>query len=256
MIHYPLSTLMLAGIREILVITTPRDRPQFEEMLGDGSRWGIELRYTIQERPEGIAQAFLIGEDFIEGEGVCLILGDNIFHGEGLSGKLQRIAERTDGATIFGYHVRDPERYGVVNFDDDGNATDIEEKPAAPKSHYAVTGLYFYDHQIVDVAKSLEPSGRGELEITDVNRWYLDQGQLSVELMSRGTAWLDTGTHQALLDAGNFVQVIEQRVGLKIACLEEAAYRMGFIDRGALSDLADEYGSSSFGAYLRQIVDE
>ncbi len=256
MIHYPLSTLMLAGIREILIITTPRDRPQFEEMLGDGSRWGIELQYAIQERPEGIAQAFLIGEDFIGGEGVCLILGDNIFYGEGLSGKLQRLAERTDGATIFGYHVRDPERYGVVSFDDDGNATDIEEKPTAPKSPYAVTGLYFYDHQIVDVAKSLEPSGRDELEITDVNRWYLDQGQLSVELLSRGTAWLDTGTHEALLDAGNFVQVIEQRVGLKIACLEEVAYRMGLIDRGALSDLADEYGSSSFGAYLRQIVDE
>ncbi len=256
MIHYPLSTLMLAGIRDILVITTPRDRPQFEEMLGDGSRWGIDLRYATQEQPAGIAQAFLIGEDFIGGEGVCLILGDNIFYGEGLSRRLQQVAGRTYGATVFAYYVRDPERYGVVSFDDDGNATDIEEKPVAPKSHYAVTGLYFYDHQIVDVARSLEPSGRGELEITDVNRRYLDQGQLSVELLSRGTAWLDTGTHEALLDAGNFVQVIEQRVGLKIACLEEVAYRMGLIDRGALSDLADEYGSSSFGAYLRQIVDE
>ena len=256
MIHYPLATLMLAGIRDVLVITTPDDQSQFEAMLGDGSRWGIHLQYAMQERPDGIAQAFLIGEEFIDVEPVCLILGDNIFYGEGLSGRLQQIAERTEGATVFGYYVRDPERYGVVSFDDEGNATDIEEKPAEPKSRYAVTGLYFYDNQIVDVAKSIKPSGRGELEITDVNRWYLDRGQLSVEVLSRGTAWLDTGTHKSLLDAGNFVQVIEQRVGLKIACLEEVAYRMGYIDRAALSDLAAEHGSSSYREYLDQIMDE
>ncbi len=256
MVHYPLSTLMLAGIRDILIITTPYDRPQFEAMLGDGSRLGINLHYASQERPEGIAQAFLIGEEFIGGEPVCLILGDNIFYGEGLAGKLQQAAEQTEGATVFGYYVRDPERYGVVSFDDEGNATNIEEKPAEPKSHHAVTGLYFYDHQIVDVAKSIEPSDRGELEITDVNSWYLERGQLSVEVLSRGTAWLDTGTHESLLDAGNFVQVIEQRVGLKIACLEEVAFRMGYIDLAALSDLADGYGSSSYQEYLQQIVNE
>ena len=256
MIHYPLSTLMLAGIRDILVITTPEDRPQFEATLEDGSRWGIQLRYATQERPDGIAQAFIIGEDFIGGVPVSLILGDNIFYGEGLSQRLQRAVARTDGATVFGYYVRDPERYGIVSFDDQGNATDIEEKPVDPKSHYAVTGLYFYDGQIVDVAKSIKPSARGELEITDVNRWYLDQQQLTVEVLSRGTAWLDTGTHESLLDAGNFVQVIERRVGLKIACLEEVAFRMGFIDRAALTDLAAGYGSSSYQAYLLQIMDE
>ena len=256
MIHYPLSTLMLAGIRDILVITTPEDRPQFEATLEDGSRWGIQLRYATQERPAGIAQAFIIGEDFIGGVPVSLILGDNIFYGEGLSQRLQRAVARTDGATVFGYYVRDPERYGIVSFDDQGNATDIEEKPVDPKSHYAVTGLYFYDGQIVDVAKSIKPSARGELEITDVNRWYLDQQQLTVEVLSRGTAWLDTGTHESLLDAGNFVQVIERRVGLKIACLEEVAFRMGFIDRAALTDLAAGYGSSSYQAYLLQIMDE
>ncbi len=256
MIHYPLSTLMLAGIRDILVITTPDDQPQFEATLGDGSRWGIHLQYATQERPDGIAQAFVIGEDFIGGEPVSLILGDNIFYGEGLSERLQRAAARTDGATVFGYYVRDPERYGVVSFDDQGNATDIEEKPVDPKSHYAVTGLYFYDGQVVDVAKSIKPSARGELEITDVNRWYLEQQQLVVEVLSRGTAWLDTGTHESLLDAGNFVQVIEQRQGLKIACLEEVAFRMGYIDRAALTDLAADFGSSSYRAYLQQIVDE
>jgi glucose-1-phosphate thymidylyltransferase len=210
----------------------------------------------IQERPDGIAQAFIIGEDFIGGEPVSLILGDNIFYGEGLSQRLQRAAARTDGATVFGYYVRDPERYGVVSLDDQGNATDIEEKPVDPKSHFAVTGLYFYDGQVVDVAKSIKPSARGELEITDVNRWYLEQQQLSVEVLSRGTAWLDTGTHESLLDAGNFVQVIEQRQGLKIACLEEVAFRMGFIDRAALADLAADFGSSSYRAYLQQIVSE
>jgi glucose-1-phosphate thymidylyltransferase len=256
MIHYPLSTLMLAGIREVLIITTPRDRPQFEELLGDGSRLGIDLRYATQDSPDGIAQAFLIGEEFIDGEGVSLILGDNIFYGEGLQGKLQGAARLTSGATVFGYYVRDPERYGVVSFDEEGNATDIEEKPAVPKSRYAVTGLYFYDSQIVDVAKSIAPSARGELEITDVNRWYLDHGQLSVELLSRGTAWLDTGTHESLLDAGNFVQVIEQRVALKIACLEEVAFRMGFIDRETLAVLAEGFGSSGYREYLQQIVDD
>jgi glucose-1-phosphate thymidylyltransferase len=255
MIHYPLSTLMLAGIRDVLIITTPRDRPQFEELLGDGSRWGMTLRYATQDQPDGIAQAFLIGEEFIDGDGVSLILGDNIFYGEGLARKLQHAASTASGATVFGYYVRDPERYGVVTFDEEGNATDIEEKPTHPKSRYAVTGLYFYDNQIVDVAKSIAPSDRGELEITDINRWYLEHGQLSVELLSRGTAWLDTGTHESLLDAGNFVQVIEQRVSLKIACLEEVAFRMGYIDRVALGVLADEYGSSSYREYLQQIVD-
>ncbi len=254
MIHYPLSTLMLAGIRDVLIITTPRDRPQFEQMLGDGAQWGIQLRYLTQDQPDGIAQAFLIGEDFIDGDSVCLILGDNIFYGEGLQRKLQGVASTNEGATVFGYYVRDPERYGVVTFDEEGNATDIEEKPATPASHYAVTGLYFYDNRIVDVARSLAPSDRGELEITDVNRWYLEQGQLSVEVLSRGTAWLDTGTHDSLLDAGNFVQVIERRVGLKIACLEEVAFRMGYIDQSALAVLADGYGSSSYREYLRQIA--
>ncbi len=255
MIHYPLSTLMLAGIYDILIITTPDDRSQFEALLGDGSSWGIHLQYATQDNPEGIAQAFLIGEEFIGDDPVCLILGDNIFYGEGLPLKLQQIVERTEGATVFGYYVRDPERYGVVGFDDEGNATDIEEKPARPSSHYAVTGLYFYDHQVVDVTKSMKPSARGELEITDVNRWYLERGQLSVELLSRGTAWLDTGTHESLLDAGNFVQVIERRVGLKVACLEEVAFRMGTIDREELSNLANEYGSSSYREYLLQILD-
>jgi len=255
MIHYPLSTLMLAGIRDILVITTPRDVEQFRALLGDGSRWGVEISYAVQPEPKGIAQAFLVGADFIDGDPVCLVLGDNIFYGQGLSGRLQSAAANSAGATVFGYYVRDPQRYGVVSFDDGGRVTDIEEKPDRPKSNYAVTGLYFYDAQVVDVAGSLEPSDRGELEITDVNRWYLERGQLSVEILSRGTAWLDTGTHESLLDAGTFVQVIEQRVGLKIACLEEVAFRMGFIDADALSRLADDYGSSSFGPYLRALLD-
>jgi len=256
MIHYPLSTLMLAGIRDILVITTPRDRPAYEAVLGDGSSWGLNLSYAVQPEPRGIAQAFTIGERFIAGERVSLILGDNIFYGEGFSGKLQSAAARRDGATIFGYYVRDPQAYGVVSFDDAGRAIDIEEKPRQPKSHYAVTGLYFYDRQAVEIAKSLAPSARGELEITDVNRVYLERGELVVEMLSRGTAWLDTGTHGSLLDAANFVQVIEERQGLKIACPEEIAYRMEFIDGAALDELADSFGSSAYGDYLRQILSE
>jgi glucose-1-phosphate thymidylyltransferase len=255
MIHYPLSTLMLAGIQDILVITTPRDREAFEGVLGEGARWGLNLSYATQEKPEGIAQAFLIGEDFIAGDRVCLILGDNIFYAPGFS-RLQDAAQRREGATVFGYYVRNPQAYGVVSFDDAGKATDIEEKPEHPKSNYAVTGLYFYDDQVVDVAKSIQPSARGELEITDVNRDYLKRGALTVEIMSRGTAWLDTGTHESLLDAANFVQVIEQRQGLKIACPEEIAFHMGFIDAEALERLAADFGASGYGDYLRQVLDE
>lgn len=255
MIHYPLSTLMLAGIRDILVITTPRDRPAFETVLGDGSSWGLSLTYAEQPRPEGIAQAFLIGEGFIAGERVALILGDNIFYAPGFS-RLEEAAGRREGATVFGYYVSDPKAYGVVSFDEDGKATDIEEKPEHPKSHYAVTGLYFYDEHVVDVAKSITPSARGELEITDVNRDYLERGKLAVEIMSRGTAWLDTGTHESLLDAANFVQVIEQRQGLKIACPEEIAFRKGYIDGDALERLAAEFGASSYADYLRQVLAE
>ena len=255
MIHYPLSTLMLAGIRDILLITTPRDRPAFETVLGDGAKWGLHLSYAEQPEPEGIAQAFLIGEDFIAGDRVALILGDNIFYAPGFS-RLEEAAGRRDGATVFGYYVRNPKAYGVVSFDSEGRATDIEEKPQKPKSHYAVTGLYFYDEHVVEVAKSLKPSARGELEITDVNRDYLERGKLAVEIMSRGTAWLDTGTHESLLDAANFVQVIEQRQGLKIACPEEIAFRMGYIDGADLERLAGEFGASAYGDYLRQIVEE
>jgi glucose-1-phosphate thymidylyltransferase len=250
MIHYPLSTLMLAGIRDILVITTPRDRAAFESFLGDGSQWGISLQYAVQEEPKGIAQAFLIGERFIGGEPVSLILGDNIFYAEGLAEKLTVAAQRTRGATIFGYYVTDPERYGVVSFDADGKALDIVEKPAKPESHYAVTGLYFYDHQVVEIANALKPSARGELEITDVNRAYLERDQLAVEILGRGTAWLDTGTHDSLLDAAVFVRVIEKRQGLKIACPEEIAYRMGFITAADLEQLAAGFGDSGYATYL------
>ena len=250
MIHYPLSTLMLAGIRDILVITTPRDRAAFESFLGDGSQWGISLEYAVQEEPKGIAQAFLIGERFIGGETVSLILGDNIFYAEGLADKLTVAAQRTRGATIYGYYVTDPERYGVVSFDADGKALDIVEKPAKPESHYAVTGLYFYDHQVVEIAKALEPSARGELEITDVNHAYLERDQLAVEILGRGTAWLDTGTHDSLLDAAIFVRVIEKRQGLKIACPEEIAYRMGFITGADLERLAADFGDSGYATYL------
>ena len=256
MIYYPLSTLMHAGIREILVITTPRDLEAFQSFLGDGSQWGISLGYKTQENPEGIAQAFLIGESFIDRDPVSLVLGDNIFYGEDLTDKLQGAAARADGATVFGYYVTDPERYGVVSFDNTGRALDIEEKPENPKSHYAVTGLYFYDHRVVEIAKHLEPSDRGELEITDVNRKYLEQGKLQVEILGRGTAWLDTGTQDSLLDAAVFVRVIEKRQGLKIACPEEIAYRMKYITGDDLEKLALAYGDSGYGLYLRGVLRE
>ena len=256
MVYYPLCTLMLAGIRDILIITNPRDAEAFQYFLGDGQQWGLSLQYAVQERPEGIAQAFLIGEDFIDGSPVSLILGDNIFYAEGLAEKLQAVAQRTDVATIFGYYVVDPERYGVVTFNDKGKATDIEEKPDRPRSHYAVTGLYFYDPDVVEIARGLRPSARGELEITDINREYLARDKLLVEILSRGTAWLDTGTHDSLLDAANFVRVIEKRQGLKIACPEEVAYRMGFIAAEDLQRLAASYGTNSYGKYLADVLEE
>ena len=253
MIYYPLSTLMLAGIREILVISTPQDTPRFRDLLGDGSQIGIELSYAVQEKPEGLAQAFIIGADFIGDNPSALILGDNVFFGHGLSEQLQAATARESGATIFAYHVKDPERYGVVDFDSAGRATSIEEKPENPKSSYAVVGLYFYDNEVVGIARDLEPSPRGELEITDLNRKYLERGSLSVETLGRGMAWLDTGTHDALLAASNFVAVVEERQGLKIGSIEEAAYRMGFIDAARLDALASRMGSSSYGEYLRTL---
>jgi glucose-1-phosphate thymidylyltransferase len=254
MVYYPLSTLMLAGIREILVITTPHDAPAFRALLGDGGQWGIRLAYAEQEQPGGIAEAFLIGERFVAGDRVSLILGDNIFYAQGLARRLQEVAARERGATVFGYQVRDPQRYGVVELDDAGRALSLEEKPARPRSHYAVTGLYFYDERVVGVARSLERSARGELEITDVNRRYLAWGELHVELLGRGTAWLDTGTHESLLQAANFVQVVEQRQGLRIACPEEVAWRMGFIDDAGLRALAATLASSSYGDYLLSLL--
>ena len=254
MIYYPLSTLMLAGIRDILIITTPRDADQFRNLLGDGTQWGIDLDYALQPEPGGLAQAFLIGAPFIGDDPVCLILGDNIFFGHGLAVRLQRAAARTDGATIFAYYVADPQRYGVVTFDEAGNATGIEEKPAQPKSNYAVTGLYFYDNDIVEIAKGLKPSARGELEITDVNMAYLARRNLRVELLGRGSAWLDTGTHQALVQAINFVDVVEARQGLKIACLEEIAWRMGFIDEDQVRRLAEPLAKSGYGEYLLTVL--
>lgn len=253
MIYYPLSTLMLAGIREILVITTPQDRELFQNLLGDGSQWGLALDYAVQPRPEGLAQAFLIGEDFIDDSPAALILGDNIFYAEGLASKLQKINQRDQGATVFGYYVKDPERYGVVSFDANHKAVDIEEKPIAPKSNYAVTGLYFFDNDVVSIAKGISPSARGELEITDVNKAYLERGQLDVEILSRGTAWLDTGTHEALLDAAIFVKVIEERQGLKICCPEEIAYRMGYISVDDLAALAAPLAKNGYGQYLLEI---
>jgi len=254
MVYYPLSTLMLAGIREILVITTPHDAAAFRALLGDGSQWGIRLAYAEQEQPGGIAEAFLIGERFIGDDRVCLILGDNIFYAQGLARRLQEAALRERGATVFGYQVRDPQRYGVVELGDDGRALSLEEKPERPRSHYAVTGLYFYDNRVVAVAASLERSARGELEITDVNRRYLEWGELHVELLGRGTAWLDTGTHESLLQAANFVQVVEQRQGLRIACPEEVAWRMGFIDDEGLLALATPLAASSYGEYLLSLL--
>ena len=256
MIYYPLATLMQSGIRDVLVITTPRDQLAYADLLGDGSDWGISIQYTVQASPDGLAQAFLLGADFIGQSPVCLVLGDNIFYGAGFTSKLRRAAQREDGASVFAYYVHDPERYGVVEFDDEGRAIDIEEKPAAPRSHYAVTGLYFYDNDVISVAKGITPSQRGELEITDVNRHYLEQGSLQVEVMGQGTAWLDTGTHQSLLDAGNFIRVIEERQGLKVACLEEIAYRMGYITADEVLALAAPLFKSGYGAYLETMVSE
>jgi glucose-1-phosphate thymidylyltransferase len=256
MVYYPLSTLMLAGIREILVISTPQDTPRFRELLGDGARWGLELRYAVQPKPEGIAQAFLVGRDFIAGDRVALVLGDNIFHGHDLSELLQSAAARERGATVFAYPVNDPGRYGVVEFDGRGKAVSIEEKPQRPKSRYAVTGLYFYDGKVVDIAAGLTPSPRGELEITDVNRAYLERGELDVVPMGRGMAWLDTGTHEALLEAAHFIETIERRQGLKIACPEEIAYRMRFIDAAQLEALAKPLEKSGYGQYLRRVLTE
>jgi len=256
MIYYPLSTLMWAGIREILVITTPEDGPLFERLLGDGSAWGASFSYAVQPRPEGLAQAFLIGGPFLDGRPACLILGDNIFHGYGLSGKLREAAALTRGARVFAYRVHDPERYGVVAFDEQGTVTDIEEKPAVPKSRYAVTGLYFYDADVVEIAKGVRPSARGELEITDVNRAYLQRGDLKVETMGRGTAWLDTGTPDALLQAANFVQTLEARQGFKIAAPEEAAWRNGWIDDAQLRALAQPLRKGGYGSYLEGLLQE
>ena len=255
MIYYPLSTLMLAGIRDILVITTPQDAPAFHKLLGDGSQWGINLQYAQQPRPEGLAQAFLIGADFIGNDNVTLILGDNIFYANGLSSRLKAVAAQQEGATVFGYWVNDPERYGVVEFDADGHALSIEEKPARPRSHYAVTGLYFYDNEVVDIARGIRPSARGELEITDVNNVYLQRGKLEVEQLSRGTAWLDTGTTASLLDAANFIRIIEERQGLKISCPEEIAYKMGFIDADRLREIAEPLRKSGYGEYLLRLLE-
>ena len=256
MIYYPLATLMLAGIRDILIITTPRDQEAFHDLLGDGAQWGINIHYTVQPSPDGLAQAFILGKAFIGRSPASLILGDNIFYGGGFTRKLAHAAGRDRGASVFAYYVQDPERYGVGSFDADGVARDIEEKPAQPKSHYAVTGLYFYDNDVVDIAEQIQPSHRGELEITDVNRAYLQRGDLQVEVMSRGTAWLDTGTHNSLLDASNFIRVVEERQGLKISCPEEVAYRMGYISAEELLALAAPLEKSGYGRYLRSLLNE
>jgi glucose-1-phosphate thymidylyltransferase len=256
MIYYPLATLMQAGIRDILIITTPEDAPMFEKLLGDGSLWGIRLSYAQQPKSEGLAQAFLIGEDFIGDSRVCLILGDNIFYGHQIEETLRSAVNQASGASVFAYYVTDPERYGVVQLDADNNAIDLEEKPAKPKSHYAVTGLYMYDNDVIDIAKNIKPSARGELEITDVNKVYLERKSLKVELFERGTAWLDTGTVQSLLDAAVFIRVLEERQGLKIGCPEEIAYRQGFIDRAQLAGLAKTLEKSGYGAYLQQLLEE
>jgi glucose-1-phosphate thymidylyltransferase len=256
MIYYPLSTLMLAGIRDVLVISTPHDLPRFRELLGNGAQWGMNLQYAEQPSPDGLAQAFLIGREFVGSDRVCLVLGDNLFYGHGLSELLQAAAARETGATVFGYYVRDPERYGVVEFDGAGRAVSIEEKPAEPRSNYAVTGLYFYDNRVLDVAAGLQPSPRGELEITDVNRQYLAWSELNVELMGRGFAWLDTGTHESLLQAGTFIHTIEERQGLKVACPEEIAFRQGWIGAETLARLAQELGKSSYGQYLVGLLDD
>ncbi|MBC1444849.1 glucose-1-phosphate thymidylyltransferase RfbA [Listeria seeligeri] len=256
MIYYPLSILMLAGIKDILIISTPEDTPRFEQLLADSDQLGINISYAVQEKPEGLAQAFIIAEDFIGDDSVSLILGDNIYYGQGLSKMLQRASAKPTGATVFGYHVNDPERFGVVEFDDSMKAISIEEKPTNPKSNYAVTGLYFYDNRVVEIAKNIQPSERGELEITDVNKRYLELGELDVELMGRGFAWLDTGTHESLLEASTFIETIERRQNLKIACLEEIAYRMGYIDEDAVERLAEPLKKNAYGQYLMKLINK
>lgn len=255
MIYYPLSVLMLSGIREILVISTPDDLSSFQRLLGDGSQFGVQIRYTTQPKPEGLAQAFTIGAEFIGQDNVCLVLGDNIFYGQHFSDKLDNAVHRIEGATIFGYHVNDPERFGVVEFDESGKALSIEEKPAKAKSPYAVTGLYFYDNDVVDIARQIQPSPRGELEITDINNIYLEKGALNVELLGRGFAWLDTGTHDSLLAAGDFVQTVEKRQGLKVACLEEIAYRKSWITQSLLEQRANQFSKTGYGQYLLKVLD-
>lgn len=255
MIYYPLSMLLLAGIRDILIISTPNDLPSFQRLFGDGSHLGIQIQYESQSAPEGIAQAFLIGESFLQGEPVALALGDNIFYGTGMRGSLERAARRTEGATVFGYRVRDPERYGVVHFDEDGRAVSIEEKPSRPRSHYAVTGLYFYDERVVEIAKGLRPSARGELEITDVNLAYLEQEALHVELLGRGVAWLDTGTHESLQQASSFIQAIQERQGLQVSCIEEIAFRQGWISAKDLESIAQSMESNHYGQYLKDLAE-
>lgn len=256
MVYYPLSTLMLAGIRDILLISTPQDTPRFEALLGDGSQWGVNIRYCVQPSPDGLAQAFILGKDFVGNHPSALVLGDNIFYGHAFQGLLNNAAARTDGASVFAYHVQDPERYGVVDFDAQQRALSIEEKPKVPKSNYAVTGLYFYDNQVCDIAASIQPSPRGELEITDVNAVYLLQGQLNVEIMGRGYAWLDTGTHDSLLEAGQFIATLEKRQGLKVACLEEIAYRSGWIDAAQLEKLAQPMLKNGYGQYLLKVLND